>query len=105
LQATTACLSAIIVMQIANVFLCRDERHPVFQRGIFSNRLILAGIAIEVLIIALIVYTPWGNRLFGTAALPLATWLVPVAFVISMIAIEEFRKRMATNDRVGPLPG
>ena len=31
LQATTACLSAIIVMQVANVFLCRSERASVFS--------------------------------------------------------------------------
>ena len=28
LQATTACLSAIVVMQIVNVFLCRSDRDP-----------------------------------------------------------------------------
>ncbi|MEA3209899.1 MAG: sodium/potassium-transporting ATPase subunit alpha, partial [Chthoniobacter sp.] len=40
LQATTACLSAIVVMQIANVFLCRSERRSAFAFGLFSNKLI-----------------------------------------------------------------
>ena len=66
LQATTACLSAIIVMQVANVFLCRSERASVFAFGLFSNRLIWAGILGELVIILLIDYTPLGNRLFGT---------------------------------------
>ena len=97
LTATTACLSAIIVMQIANVFLCRDENHPVFRRGMFSNRLILAGIVFEVLLIALIDCTPWGNRLFGTAPLPLSAWLFVVPFALGMIAIEEVRKRFVRS--------
>ena len=66
LQATTACLSAIVVMQIANVFLCRSERQSMLARSFISNRLILAGIATEILLIGLIVYTPWGHALFGT---------------------------------------
>jgi sodium/potassium-transporting ATPase subunit alpha len=39
LQATTACLGAIVVMQIANVFLCRSERDPLHQRRFVSNKL------------------------------------------------------------------
>ncbi len=94
LQATTACLSAIVVMQIANVFLCRSDRHSAFSFGIFSNRLILAGIATEIAIIALIVYTPWGNALFGTAPIPFAVWLFVVPFALGLIALEELRKRL-----------
>ena len=92
LQATTACLSAIVVMQIANVFLCRSDRLPLFARGLFSNKLILAGIATEILLITLIDYTPWGNALFGTAPIPLAVWLFIIPFALAMLALEELRK-------------
>jgi magnesium-transporting ATPase (P-type) len=92
LQATTACLSAIVVMQIANVFLCRSERQSLFARGIFSNRLILVGITTEILLIALIDYTPWGHALFGTAPIPLAVWLFILPFALGMLALEELRK-------------
>ena len=92
LQATTACLSAIIVMQIANVFLCRSEREPLLARSLTSNRLILAGIATEILLIALIVYTPWGNALFGTASIELVVWLFIIPFALAMVALEELRK-------------
>ena len=92
LQSTTACLSAIVVMQIANVFLCRSDRRSAFSSGLFSNKLILAGIAAEIAIIALIDYTPWGNALFGTAPLPHAVWLFIIPFALAMLAIEETRK-------------
>ncbi len=92
LQATTACLSAIVVMQIANVFLCRSDHHPLLSRGMFANKLILAGIALEITIILAIVYTPWGNALFGTAPLPPEVWLFLLPFAIAMIAMEETRK-------------
>ena len=92
LQATTACLSAIVVMQIANVFLCRSDRRSAFAFGLFSNKLILAGIAAEIALILLIDYTPWGNALFGTAPIPLAVWLFIIPFALAMLALEELRK-------------
>ena len=79
-------------MQIANVFLCRSEREPLLSRGLMSNRLILAGIATEILIITLIVYTPWGHALFGTASIALAVWLFIIPFALAMLALEELRK-------------
>ena len=102
LQATTACLSAIIVMQIANVFLCRSDRRSAFAFGLFSNKLILAGLATEILLIALIDYTPWGNALFGTAPIPLAVWLFIIPFALAMLALEELRKRLLRACPDGP---
>lgn len=53
LQATTACLCAIVVTQVVNVFLCRSDRESVFSFGPLSNPLILAGIAAELALILL----------------------------------------------------
>jgi magnesium-transporting ATPase (P-type) len=92
LQATTACLSAIIVMQIVNVFLCRSRRESVFKFGLFSNALLIVGIAIELTLILFIDYTPWGNALFGTAPIPLAVWQFIVPFAVAMLGLEELRK-------------
>ena len=103
LQATTACLSAIVVMQIANVFLCRSERDPLHQRRFMSNKLILAGVMMEISLIALIAYTPWGNAVFGTAPIPLTVWLFIIPFAFGMLALEELRKwfvRSRGNQRV-----
>ncbi len=95
LQATTACLSAIIVMQVVNIFLCRSERSSAFTRGPFLNRLILPGIAVEIALILLIDYTPWGNRLFGTAPILLDVWLLVLPFALAMLLLEEMRKALA----------
>jgi magnesium-transporting ATPase (P-type) len=92
LQATTACLAAIIAMQVVNVFLCRHPTASAFRFGLFSNRLLLLGIAVEVALILAIVYTPWGNALFGTAALGSEVWLYLLPFALVMLALEELRK-------------
>ncbi len=92
LQATTACLSAIIVMQVVNVFACRDNRASAFSFGLFSNPLILVGIAAEIGLILLIDYTSWGNLLFGTAPISLDVWLFVIPFALGMLVLEEVRK-------------
>jgi magnesium-transporting ATPase (P-type) len=99
LQATTACLSAIIVMQVVNVFLCRDDCASAFSFGMFGNPLILVGIAAEVSLILLIDYTPWGNRLFGTAPIVLDVWLYVIPFALGMVALEEGRKWVVRRTR------
>ena len=91
-QGTTACLSAIIVTQIVAVFHCRSDRESVFRFGFFANRLLLFGIAVEIALILLIDYTPWGNTIFGTAPIPAVTWLFIIPFALAMLALEELRK-------------
>jgi calcium-translocating P-type ATPase len=91
-QATTACLSAVIMMQVVNVFLCRGPTASVFRTGARSNRLILFGIAVELGLILLIAYTPAGNLLFGTAPIPLVVWLFVIPFALAMLALEQLRK-------------
>jgi calcium-translocating P-type ATPase len=92
LAATTACFAAIVVAQIVNVFLCRDEQRSAFAFGLPRNPLILWGIAFELCIAAAIIYTPLGNQIFGTAPLDIGAWLFMLPLALAMFAAEEFRK-------------
>lgn len=92
LQATTACLSTIIVMQVVNVFLCKSPERSVFTWGIFGNRMILTGVALEIALILIIDYTPWGNQIFGTAPIVLEVWLFMLPFALGLLLLEEGRK-------------
>ena len=99
LKATTACLSAIIVMQIVNVFLCRSASRSVFSTGLLGNPLILWGVGLEIALILLINYAPWANLLIGTSPVIGSVWLFVVPFAAAMLVLEEFRKWLAR----GPL--
>jgi calcium-translocating P-type ATPase len=92
LQATTATLSAIIVMQIVNVYICRSSRDSVFARNLFGNPLIVGGVLAEMALILLIDYTPWGNALFGTLPIGLEVWIYIIPFALAMLVLEEVRK-------------
>jgi sodium/potassium-transporting ATPase subunit alpha len=91
-QATTASLTAIVLMQVVNVHLCRSRRVSVFSLPLFSNRLITAGIVVEIALVLLIDYTPAGHLLFGTASITWSAWLIVLPFAITMLTLEEARK-------------
>jgi magnesium-transporting ATPase (P-type) len=90
--ATTACFAAIVLTQVANLFACRSETGSVFSLSFGNNRLLLIGIAVELGLLAFIVYTPWGNLIFGTAPLRPSAWLFMLPFPPAMLALEELRK-------------
>lgn len=107
-QATTACLSAIIVMQIVNVFLCRSDTSSAFSR-LPANRLILLGIVVEMVLIVLIDYSEIGQGLFGTAAIGWQVWCFLIPFALGMLILEEARKLLvrrriaARGSSLGPV--
>ena len=91
-SATAACLTAIIVTQIVNVFICRSAVRSVFAMPLFDNPVILAGVALEIILVVLIDYTPWGNMLLSTRPVPAALWLFLFPFAFGMLLAEEVRK-------------
>jgi len=92
LQATTACLAGVIATQIANALACRSSNVSILTLGIFSNRLLLAGIATDVLLAVFIIYTPIGNSLFASAPIGADVWLLLIPFAILLLVIDESRK-------------
>jgi len=95
MQATTACLTSIIVMQIVNVFLCRSRSRSIFSQGVLGNPLVLWGVLLEIALILFIDYTPWGNAVFGTMPIDGKTWLFIVPFALLLLILEELRKWLA----------
>ena len=92
LQATSACLATIVVMQVINVFLCRHPRRSLLACGFGGNGYLWLGIVAELAVIVLILYTPSGNWLFGTAPIGGTTWLLAIACAALMCVLEELRK-------------
>ncbi len=95
MEATTACLSTIIILQIVNVFLCRSTTRSVFSTGLFGNTIIVLGVISEIAILLLINYAPWGNALLGTAPIGDQVWVFVIPLAAGMFILEEIRKWIA----------
>jgi magnesium-transporting ATPase (P-type) len=96
-EATTACLTAIVLMQVVNVHLCRSRRTSIVSRPFFGNFLITAGIVAEVALILAIDYTAPGNSIFGAAPIGYEVWLVVLPLAAAMLVLEEMRKAIVRS--------
>jgi calcium-translocating P-type ATPase len=101
MQATTACLSAIIVMQVVNVYLCRSAVRSVFSMRLLGNPLIVWGVAVEIVLLLAANYTPFANVILGTHPVPAGVWLLIVPCALGFLGIEELRKAIVRRRLAG----
>ena len=93
-MATTMTLAAIVTTQVGAVFACRTDRASVFRIGLFSNRLVLLGVAIELLILGLLIYLPFLQSLFNTAPIGVREWAFVFAWTPVIFLVDELRKAL-----------
>jgi calcium-translocating P-type ATPase len=83
-QAITMTFAAIVACQVGTAFASRTERAPLRTIGLFTNRLLLLGIAFELAFAAAVIYLPPLQSVLGTASPP--TWalllLVPCPLLV-----------------------
>ncbi len=97
LKATTIVFATIVVMQIANGMVCRTTRESLFRVGIFTNRYLLIGMAVEITLLFLIIYTQPLQKIFGTAPLNMNDWLLLLPFAAFLLIADEIRKLIARS--------
>src|SRR5215469_3121057 len=68
-QATTVAWLGIVACQVGTAFAVRTDHASLRQVGVFTNKLLLAGIGVALAFAAALVYVPALHSLFGTAAL------------------------------------
>jgi sodium/potassium-transporting ATPase subunit alpha len=91
-KAVTSFFVSIVICQVANVMICRTRRESVFHKGILSNHLVLAGIAVELALVGLFVYSPFAHTVLGTSSLHTRELLLAVPFALFILVADEIRK-------------
>jgi len=75
-RSQTIAVTFIIFFQIFYLINCRSLKESVFKIGFFSNKIIFLGIGAILLLQALFIYTPFMQKVFGTAALDVKGLLI-----------------------------
>jgi len=91
-QATTMTFFGLVAGQIGTAFAARTERASLRSVGVFTNPLLLWGIAFELALSGLLIYAPPFQALLGTAALPLGTLLIAAPFPFVVWGADELRR-------------
>jgi sodium/potassium-transporting ATPase subunit alpha len=93
-SATGITLATIILMQIGNVVGRRSQSHSGLDRGLLANRILLAGVATEIMLSWAILYFQPAQKFLQTG--PVAWQIYALAFLgIPLIFVMDYaRKRM-----------
>ncbi len=90
--ARTVFFAGVVIVQIGNAFACRTTKSHNRQMGWASNRLLLLGIALSLVMIVGMVYLPFFARVFDNARFPLIFWPILAFFALILYTLEWFRK-------------
>lgn len=93
--------AGIAACQIGTAFAARTTHASLRTIGVFSNRLLLWGIAFEVAFAAAVIYLPPLQALFGTAGLGASELLVLLTFPILVWGSDELRRWVLRRRRAG----
>ncbi|MGH2880502.1 MAG: cation-translocating P-type ATPase, partial [Solirubrobacteraceae bacterium] len=91
-QATTMTFFSMVACQIGTAFAARTDRASLRSVGVFTNRLLLYGIAFELLLAAAIMYLPPLQSLLSTAPLPPDALAITVTFPFIVWGADELRR-------------
>ena len=78
--------------QMVNVFMCRHPRESALRFPLAANPLLLLGIAVELGLLLLIVFTAPGNHVFATQPFDPVVWAAIAFLALGFGALEEVRK-------------
>jgi magnesium-transporting ATPase (P-type) len=92
LAATTMTFAGIVACQVGTAIASRTDHASLLDVGFFTNRLLLWGIAFELVFTAAIVYVPFFQSVFGTAALGWEELVVLATFPVVVWGADELRR-------------
>lgn len=101
-MATTMTLMGIVAAQMGAVLCCRSDRRSLLSAGIFSNRLVVMGIVTEFVLLLLLIYVPFMQNIFNTAAVGLSEWCFALAWAPIILIFDELRKLFMRMGRPSP---
>lgn len=90
--ARTGAVNIFVFGEIFYLFSCRSLLHSMFKIGLYSNRWVLGGVGIMVLLQIFFTYIPVMNRAFGSRPIDLKGWLIIILASSAVYCIVEFEK-------------
>ena len=90
--ARTAAVNAVVMIEVLYVLNCRSLVKPIFQIGVLSNKWIIVGILLMLLLQIAYTYLPAMNAVFQSAPLDLEAWLRILGLAVIAYFIIEFDK-------------
>ena len=101
--ARTVAVNMFVFGELFYLLNCRSLRYSMFTLGVFSNRWLVLGVAVMILLQVMFTYAPAMNHLFGTAPMDTTEWAWVLAggLVIYLVVGSEKWLRRRTGNEIG----
>jgi Ca2+-transporting ATPase len=87
--AQTIAFATLICSELLRAYTARSERHPLFRIGVFKNHAMQYAVGTSMVLLLLVVYVPFLQKVFGTVPLGPGDWLVMTPlFLLASVAAE-----------------
>merc|ERR1719163_174665 len=96
----TAFFTSIVIVQWADLLICKTRRLSIFQQGM-RNKIMIAGLFEETLLAAVLAYMPGTDVALRMYPLEWHWWLVPMPFSLLIFIYDETRKYLLRNNEPG----
>jgi magnesium-transporting ATPase (P-type) len=90
--ASTVFLAGVVTVQVGNAFACRTSKAHTTKMGWGSNKILLGGIVLSLLLIAGLVYIPPLAKAFNNQEFPLFFWPALLLYALVLYTMEWIRK-------------
>jgi sodium/potassium-transporting ATPase subunit alpha len=97
-RGQSAYLLSIVIVQWADLLICKTRKLSLFQQGM-RNRVLWLGLFVETLVAVLLIYVPFLQDVFNTLDLDAIYWLSPLPFAFLIFGYDEIRKAILRRNR------
>lgn len=99
-RARTLTFTILVVAQLTHAFNCRSDRRSLFQLGVWSNKALVAGVALSLGLQAMIIFSPLVREIFRVTPFDPEHWILAFGIgVLPLIAMELWK---AAQHRLKP---
>ncbi len=99
--ARTIAFTTLAAFQWFQALNARSTRSSIFSIGLFTNRWVLFGISLAIILQIIAVQTPVGHTIFGTTSLSIKNWLMVVLVSSSIWITDELLKLIGIYKKLG----
>jgi len=96
----TMFFTAIVIVQWADVLICKTRRLSIFQQGM-KNKILIAGLMEETLLAAFLAYCPGTDAMLRMYPLEWTWWFIPMPFSLIIFTYDEIRKMLIRRNPGG----
>jgi Ca2+-transporting ATPase len=93
-QARATVLTALVVFEWLIAFNCRSDEISIFQQGLFTNRYLLVGVSVAIVLHLSILYIPFLERAFAVHPLAYDDWKIALIPGGGIFLLESLRKQL-----------